>query len=142
MATLQQAIKNGQDLIYAIGGIKKAPEFPPQTINQFPFSVAHEGPGVWEMLPGEQKRGLQSIVFEIHNIRGKNLTKEIEKIHVYSDLIPNALIKGLYKDRWGGTISTFAQISTSGIAQLDWQGDPTVGIRFIVENIKIISAVV
>jgi hypothetical protein len=138
MATLQQAIAAIQADVRALTGIEAAPDYAPEQVNGFPFSVVYPTSGEFiSDIPGSLK-GLHTITIELHIAR-KDLPRDIAKAMVYVESIPNVLLKTIATpsgDRFGGTISTFARI-TYEFGPLDWGATQTIGFRFRLEGVKI-----
>ncbi len=138
MATLDDAIGEIQADIRALDGIRAAPDYAPEQMNAFPFSVVYPGSGEFTSdVPGGMK-GLHSITIELHVAR-KDLPRDIAKAMPFVQSIPNALLKAVATqggDRFGGTIDTFGRI-TYEFGPLDWGATQTIGWRFRMEGVKI-----
>lgn len=138
MATLDDAISEIQADIRAITGIRAAPDYAPEQMNVFPFSVVYPGSGEFiSDVPGVM-RGLHSITIELH-IGRKDLPRDIQSAMPYVQSIPNKLLKAIATtagDRFGSTIDTFSRI-TYEFGPLDWGATQTIGWRFHIEGVKI-----
>lgn len=140
MATQQQAILAVQTIVSAIPGINAAPNYPPETMNDFPFAVAYPGDGdhrVGTLVnnTGERKF-LGQIVLEIHVSRA-DLPSAVEASIGFGDSIPNALLKN---PTLNGTVSTFESI-TQTFGELDWDETKTLGYRFIINGVKQLTTI-
>ena len=136
MATQEDAIKAVQDIIGALSGIHGAPDYPPENLNVFPFVVAYPGDGqhfVGTLVnnTGERKF-LGQIIVELHVAR-KDLPTAVRASIGFGDSIPNLLLKN---PTLNSTVSTFRAI-TQTFGELDWGDTPTLGYRFILEDVKI-----
>ena len=141
MAVLETVIAQVQTYVGTLAGIRKAPAQPPDQMNAFPFAITYPSSGRWEMTPAGSKTGLHNIAIEIHIMR-KDLPRDFDKALDYSDLLPNLLFLKLKDDnKWNFTIDTFAAISYT-FGPLGYGGFETLGFRFIVENVKVQSAVI
>lgn len=130
---LLAAIQALQDTVGAVSGIKKAPDYPPDSINSFPFAVAYPADGTWEVYAGTTK-ALHTLVVEIHVARA-DLPAAVANVIGYGDSVPKAI---LADTTLGGTISTFSDI-TYEFGSLDWGETKTVGFRFRINGVKILS---
>lgn len=140
MPTLQDAIVKVQSYMATLPGVRQASSAPPDAIGAFPFITAYPASGSW--LPGTPagaKTGLHNIAVEVHVAR-KNLPSDYAAVVGFCETVPNILMKQLYADQWGGTIQTFARVSYQFTA-LNYAGVDTLGFRFTIENVKMISAV-
>lgn len=133
--TLQSAIAGAQTIVGAISGIRSAPAYPPEELSVFPFAVAYSGGGTWEFGPAGDKKGLHNIIVELH-VQRKDLARDVTAAMAYSDSIPNAL---MLDTTLGGNASTFGRI-TYVFGPLGYGGIDTIGFRFTIEAVKIISA--
>ena len=140
MATLNDAIIQVVRYARTLPGVREAPDYPPESLNSYPFVLGFAGGGVWRFGPAGDKKGLHSITLELHVAR-KDLPKDVEKSMGFSDSIPNLLMSKLINDnKWNNTIDTFDQISYT-FGPLGWGNEPTLGFRFKIENIKMQSTI-
>ena len=140
MSTQEAAILAVQDIVSAIPGIHAAPDYPPETMNDFPFAVAYPGDGnhtVGTLVnnTGERKF-LGQIVLEVHVSRA-DLPSAVQASIGFGDSIPNALLKN---PTLNGTISTFESI-TQTFGELDWDSAQTLGYRFIINGVKQLTTI-
>lgn len=142
MATLDEFIQALQDDLGAITGIRKAPDYPPENLNVFPFIVVYPGKGVWESdVPGN-KRWLGSVIVELHIAR-VDLPRDVESALSYHESIPNALLKPVATvdgDRFASTIATFGTIDEY-FGALNWANTDTIGYRWTINGIKMQSTI-
>lgn len=132
--TLQAAITQLQVTLGAIGGIRQAPEYPPEDASAFPFIVAYAGAGEFEAgAPAGMMTYVGSIIVDLHIAR-KDLPRDTAKSMVYHDSIPDAI---LGDTTIGGTVSTCGPVATSGIIFMKYAEQDTIGIRFTIQNVKI-----
>lgn len=138
--TLETAILQVAKYLSVLEGMRKIGERPPETINDFPAFVCYASAGVWEFGAAQDKKGLHTIAIEIHVAR-KDLPKDIQAAMRWSDVVPNLLFyKLLYDNKWNGTIDTFKRI-TYTFGGLGWGDAATLGFRFRVEDVKMLSEV-
>lgn len=140
MPTQKDAILAVQDIVSAIPGIHAAPDYPPEQINDFPFSIAYPGDG--EHVVGTlfnntgERKFLGQIILEVHVSRA-DLPSAVQASIGFGDSIPNALLKN---PTLNGTVSTFASI-TQTFGELDWDITKTLGYRFIINGVKQLTTI-
>jgi hypothetical protein len=134
MATLYEAITAAAALIAGLSGIREAPALPEEVLNVFPFAAIYPGGGEQTMPINRVRQDLGSIVIELHVAR-KDLPRDVEKAIPYVDSIPNVLFDGLDDNKWSATIDTFESITWT-FGELGWNGQQTLGFRFIVNGVK------
>jgi hypothetical protein len=138
VATLDDAITAAIGYVGGLTGVKQAPTEPPETIGDFPFVAGYPGDGEWIETPAGLKTGLHNVIIELHVAR-KDLPFDYALAIPYVDSIPNVLFSNL-TDKWDGTISTFDRI-TYRWGEMEWGSQKTLGLQFIVQGVKIQSAV-
>jgi hypothetical protein len=140
MPELQDAIAQAQKYIRALDGIKSAPENPPDSVNVYPFVICFPGTGIVKFGPTGAREGLHSIVIEVHMNRA-NLPHAVEKVLPFGDSIPNLLMDKLLNDnKWNYTVDTFRDVSYV-FGPLGYGDTPTIGWRFTVNEVKIVSTI-
>ncbi len=112
--TLVDAIEAVQVLVEGVTGIRAAPVYAPESLSVFPISVAFPGNSTWEIGPVGSGKSLQTIVVEIH-LQRVDLPRDIQAAMAFSDAVPLAILAG-------------------------WNGVPTIGFRFFVEGIKMVTS--
>lgn len=133
---LQAAIRDVQGTIRAIAGIYAAPEYPPDDTTNFPFVVAYAGEG--EFRTGEPQglmKYLGSIIVDLHVAR-KNLALDVERAMTYHEQIPNDILEDT---TLGGNADTCGPVVCSGIIAMTYGGTETLGLRFTIQNVKILA---
>lgn len=130
MATLDLIIGAIQDKAGALSGMKGAPDTPPESINQFPFSVCYPGSGEWSPQSAGWMKGLHTIICEIHVSRA-DLSTGVAQAIPYGQLFANALLSDL---RLNNTVDTVRAIRYS-FARLQWggSGESHLGWKFEVD---------
>ncbi len=137
---LVAAIAKAQELVAAAcTGIREAPDYPPEQMNDFPFLVAFPGTGTFTGGPAGMKKGLHAITMQLHIAR-KNLPRDVEQAAPYIESIVSAL---MVDPGWGGTVDSLNQIDYR-FGPLGWgigPGDPvnTFGVAFTL-HVKLESA--
>ena len=142
MATLEDFIKALQADIGVIEGIRKAPDYPPENLNVFPFSVVYPGKGEWNSDTPGGKRWLGSVIVELHIAR-VDLARDVQAALGYHESIPNALLKPVATvngDRFASTIATFGTIDEY-FGALNWANTDTIGWRWTINGIKMQSTI-
>jgi hypothetical protein len=138
MATLDDAITAAIGYVGGLTGIQLAPTEPPEKIGDFPFVAGYPSDGEWIETPAGLKTGLHNVIIELHVAR-KDLPFDYALAIPYVDSIPNVLMSNL-TSKWAGTISTFDRI-TYRWGEMEWGSQKTLGLQFIVQGVKIQSAV-
>jgi hypothetical protein len=139
MATVQNVIEAIQADMLALDGMRSAPDYPPETINVFPFSVAYAMNGSFAPFPAGAQTGLHQIVVDVHVAR-KDLPRDVEKMMPWLETVSNALLRSVGMpagDRFGNTIQTFERLE---YRLTHWEDIGTVGWRFTLVNVKLSAA--
>lgn len=125
-----------QQIVGALPGIRQAPELPPEQANAYPFLVCYPADGRWEGGPAGAKKGLHTLVLELH-VQRVDLPRAVGAALAYAEAIPNAL---LADPTLRGTVSTFGAIQYQ-FGPLRYGDKDTLGFRFRITDIKQQSAV-
>jgi hypothetical protein len=140
VGTQLQIIQAVMDLVGAVGGIKEAPDYPPEQLNSFPFAVAFPSEGTHKIaVPGE-RMFLGNIILELHVSRVDLPNAVMESIG-FGDTIPAALFAYSTSNTsplnlpLKGTCDTFESIAQT-FGELNWGDTQTLGYRFTITNIK------
>lgn len=124
MSTLQQAIAAIQNIAAALSGMRAAPAYAPDSINQFPFAVSYPAHGSVGGTDFHQAR--YTIVTEIHVSR-RDLPRDMATLMPYVELFTQAVLAsptlGLSATALAGTIEF-------DFAVMEWAGVPTIGFVF------------
>ena len=135
--TLISAITDVQSTISAITGIRKAPTYPPEDASVYPFVVAYAGPGEFRTgEPAGAMKYLGSIIVDLHVAR-KDLPRDAEKAMAFHDLIPNDILEDV---TLGSTVQSCGPVTCSGLIVMSYGDQETLGLRFTIENVKILAA--
>ena len=129
---LQAAIESIVDIVYALGGISVAPDYPPDKMEVFPFLVVYPIEGRIVFGPAGVMTRLDNIVVQLH-VNRKNLPIDMQRVMAYSSSIPNALMKD---PKLGATVETFRDISYENNYQL-WANIETFALTFTLHDVKI-----
>ncbi|MBT7070744.1 MAG: hypothetical protein HN975_07640 [Anaerolineae bacterium] len=129
--TLQAAVEQVQDLMGAVSGVKSAPDYPPENINEYPFVVAYMGGGEIVFDTPSAYKGLHTIIIELHIAR-KDLPNDIEIAAPYVDSIPAALMADA---TLAGTVNLFDNI-TYEFTEMLWDAVETIGFRFSINGVS------
>lgn len=139
---IQDAIGRMKTKIANITGIKGADEYLPEALPTTENWVVIY-PGSTTFIGGQPAgcmTSLYSVVIEIHTPRN-NLPQAIKKVMPYYDDIPNALFDELFDTKFTSTVDTFESIDCTGLISMSYAGVETVGFRYTVKNVKIITTV-
>jgi hypothetical protein len=133
---LQDAIARIQTLVAAVDGIRASPQYLPEAINIFPYSVCYAGNGSYDFGPSGVMKGLHNIILEIHVAR-KDLPRDTEKVMDYADSIPLAI---MHDPTLGATVSTIGPI-TYTFGGMQYGDQLTLGFRFTISNVKLMTTI-
>ena len=86
----------------------------------------------------ETKVGLHNLVVELHVAR-KDLPRDIQKALVYSESIPNVILLK-FKNGTFTAIEMLDTITYEFLA-MAWAGVDTIGFRFTINQVKMVSTV-
>lgn len=137
MSTIQDAIAAIQDVAGGLTNMKEAPDYAPDSINVFPFTVSYPERGRWGGLGGKTaKTGIHTIVSEIHVAR-PDLPSAIQSAIGFCETFPNAL---LADPTLAGTVQTIVDEVTYEFMGFEYAGIKTVGWQFRI-TVKQISAI-
>lgn len=133
MSAPQAAIARIQAIARAMPGMKEAPAYPPESLNQFPFSLAYlrRGESVFE---AGWRKDLWTIHWELFFAR-QLLPAVVEKAMPYGALALAALQAD---PTLGGAVSTIvASQNSPALSEFGWleygsTADPYLGWRFII----------
>jgi hypothetical protein len=133
---LQNVVEAVISTVFNVGGISQAPTYPAEKLETFPFVVVYVDRGIWQFGANPLKTGLHNVAVELH-INRKDLPIDTAKAMVFSDSVPNALLKN---PTLNGKCSTFGRISYQ-FGLLNWGESQTMGFRWVIEDIKCESAI-
>lgn len=133
--TTQAVIEKVQDIIGALAGISAAPDYPPDSLNAYPFVLAYQGAAEYKYNTPQDMKTLTNIDIELH-ISRKNLPTDVKRAMQFADTIPAAL---LADTTLGGTCSTFELVLSTGLIPMTYAGTETIGIRFTLQNVKLLT---
>lgn len=123
--TVASAINNLQAKALTLTGMKAAPDYPPESINVFPFSAAYEASGSLPNWMSDWADELAIIFVEFH-VSNQLLATAVEVAYALRD----PFIKKVFADpKLGGTIDTLQTIEWE-FGRLEWGKIQTIGYRF------------
>jgi hypothetical protein len=134
--SLSGAIGEIQALMEALTGIQGAPQYPPASINEFPFIVCYPETGI---IKGSTPLGnitwLHNITLQLHVMR-YDLVNNLDVVYDYVELIPHTIYNNL---------ELFTALDTPGeitgeLAVMRWNNVTTIGIDYTIGQVKIIEA--
>lgn len=129
--TQLQIVQAVMDIVGAVPGIREAPDYPPEQLNDFPFAVAFPGEGTHQYGVAGERRFIGNVILEVHVSR-IDLPAAVENSIGFGDTVPNALMNNVTLN---GKVDTFESImQTFGV--LNWGDAQTLGWRFTLTNIK------
>ncbi len=139
---IQDVIERIADDIEAISGIKGASDYLPEQLPDVENWVVIY-PGEAEFIggnPAEYMTALYNVEVEIHTPK-TTLPEAIQRIVDYYDAIPLALFDDLFDTQLNSTVSTFGNITSTGLVAMEYAGIKTIGFRYTVRDVKIQQAV-
>ena len=116
--------------MYLDNGIRKAPDSPPDKLSHYPFAVAYPGTGTITKMSSGWKKGLHTIILEIHVAR-KDMARDVATLIDYED----SLMDLLWTDSNSGlnsTVDTITEVRFQ-FGALDYDDIPTIGWRFEID---------
>lgn len=135
MATLQEAIAQIQTYALTLSNVQAAPAYMPDSANIFPFVVSYAKSGDWTSMSSGFKKGLHTIVTEIHIARA-DLPKALEQAMPYAESFPNKI---LGNPTLNGKVDTVIAMRYE-FGPLKFAAQDTVGWKFSTD-IKMQSAI-
>ncbi len=137
---LQEAINGIQDAVGALDGVRKAPDYPPEQLNQFPFAVCWAAEGTFEYSTPGVRKGLHVIELALHVARNGDLPREVALAMPYIETVPDALMAD---PTLGGTVATIVGPITYEFGPLGYgeKEQNTLGFLFRI-RVKIEAEIV
>ena len=126
--SLQDAIEAVAAKARALASIRKAPQYPPGKIPEFPYAVTYAGQSEFKGGGGTRIVALHTIICEFH-VAERDIGASAELVMPYADSFPKAVLDDV---TLGSAIDTTNAIRSSGFIPLGWD-KTTVGIRFEVD---------
>ena len=125
MASLQDAIEAVMDVVGAIDGINKLEDYPPNSLDRFPFAFCYVVGGTGDWLAFQTAEIKANLVLELHFARS-DVTQAVKKAMAYSD---NVLLALMNEDTLGdcgfkldGPIGfTFGPMDYGETATIGWR---------------------
>lgn len=120
-----------------LAGIKQAPDYPPDEINEFPFVVCYAQPGTSTITTVKGASGLpefsstDDFSVEWHN-RPADLATNIREINTAVDDIRHALFRAWDAGDYRGVIHRVMSLRVAEYGALGWDTTETWGVRFVV----------
>ena len=138
MADLKDVIGEIVDELQTISGIRRVPDDPPESNEQFPFAVVYPITGIYRQEMTVNMKGLHSINIELHVSR-KDLPRDFRQIMGLIDTVPLELMK-LLKDGGFSYLETFGDIEYT-FGPLSWAGTDTLGVTYTMTEVKTLTDV-
>ena len=136
--TIKDAIQEIVDELRNVRDLRRVPDAPPESNDQFPFCVVYPSSGEIQKNSAGWSTDLHNVTVELHVSR-KDLPRDFVALVDVFDRIPNQLDVGLEAGRFS-TIKTWTTISYT-FGPLDWGGLDTLGVTFVMNNVKLHSTV-
>lgn len=125
------AIEYVQELMRGLGGMRRAPNSPPENAGAFPFAMAYEGPGRW--IIGEPmgcRTYLGDIVLEVHVAR-RDLPRDVDTLRRYIEDVPEQLAADVTLNSTVATI--VGDVTFEGLVASGYAGVDTLAYRWRIE---------
>lgn len=133
-STIKQVVDGLQVKMATVSGITSAPAYPPEQAADFPFVIGY--PGKFKATPeaGPSFKPLWALIVEFHLAR-KDLPADVKKALEMSETLINAMMDDLMAN----------QVAFKGIegdfAEMVWGDVQTIGYRFVINEVKLITSV-
>jgi hypothetical protein len=139
MMTLDGAIRSVQSILGGISGIRSAPDYPPDSVNQGLTIITRPGPGNWQYraVAPLDKRGQHTIIIELMTPH-RDMARDIQALCGYLDIIPDALMQDV---TLRGAADQIGDIRTDGLVRLEYNGIDMLAIRWHLENVYLVTEV-
>lgn len=131
---LKDAAQDVIDELRKISDLRRVPDEPPESNNQFPFAVVYPLRGNYTGGPPGLMRGLHNIVVELHVAR-QDLPRDYSQVMDIIDQIPEQLLSAMKNARYSN-LDTFETI-TYEFGALNWDGTDTLGVTYTMTNVKV-----
>jgi hypothetical protein len=138
MSGLTDIIGDIQLRLKALPGMGDVPFYPQEDAAKFPHITIYPGASQWTFGPAGDKKILYNIVVELHVSR-KNLPDDAKSVYRYVEIVPNALMSSNETDTLANT--AFSGISFSGLISMGYGGSDTLGFRWTLQDVKLITAI-
>lgn len=135
---IQDVIARMKVDIEAITGIKGADEYLPESLPTVENWVVMY-PGETEFIPGlpaGYMTAMYNVIIELHTPR--NILQHAHKrLMPFYDDIPIKLFNDLLDTKLNNTVSTFGNVTSTGLVSMSYAGIDTIGFRYTVRDIKL-----
>ena len=133
---LKDAVQEIVDELRKISDLRRVPDEPPETNNQFPFAVVYPIRGEYGGGYVGSMKGLHSVVIELHIAR-KDLPRDYMQVMDLIDEIPKQIMIARKDAR-------FSEMSAVGTIEyefgaLSWGGVDTLGVTYIITKVKVFT---
>ena len=134
MALLKNVVAEIIDELQTIPGIRRVPDAPPETNEEFPFAVVYPLSGSFTQGPAQLQKGLHNINIELHVAR-IDAPRDFTKVMDLIDEIPYQFQK-LLNDGGYSHLSTFGNIDYS-FGPMEWAQVKTLGVIYTMTEVKV-----
>ena len=132
---LQDAIEAINDILEAnVPNVIKAYDYPVDQLFDERCVMTYYGGGEVMSETADWDRGLHNIICDFIVFR-KDLARDMQLLMTDIDEIFDALVSD---PTFGGTVSTYEQVSCSDPISSQWAGQPIMILRFTIENVKLL----
>jgi hypothetical protein len=134
LTTIDSVCTTLQTALGGITGIKSAPSYPTEQAPDFPFVVAYPGGGKSAVEPAGSFTALHAVLVEFHVAR-KNLPSDVAT----SLGLFEALLEMLHQTL-GDNAVAHKEVKWE-FSEMVWGDVQTLGYRFTIDDVKIITAI-
>lgn len=131
---LKDAVQDIVDELKKLDDIRRVPDNPPESNNQFPFAIVYPIRGLYMTGPPGVMKGLHNINIELHVAR-RDLPRDFDIVMDLFDQIPDQLLTTL-KDSGFSNLETFGNIEYE-FGPLSYAGVDTIGVTYLITGVKI-----
>ena len=139
MATIADAIQEMVDELKNVSGLRRVPDAPPETNDQFPFATLIPASGSFTTQSSGWFIGLHDVEIHLH-VQRKDLARAYGDIIPLLTDIPKQLMSGRLNERFSA-LETWGDNITYNFAPSSWQGEPTLAFIFTVEGVKVTDTI-
>jgi hypothetical protein len=138
MSGLTDIISNIQIRLKRLPGMGDVPFYPQEDAAKFPYVAIYPGASQWFFNTPGDKKVLYDIVIDLHVAR-KNLPDDLKSAYRFVESVPNALMS----TDDGDLLSTTAckGIAFSGLMEWEVGGLATIGFRWTMQEVKLLTAI-
>ena len=123
-----------------VSGIKRAPTYPPEGINESPYVLTYIQAGDMDIASEGSRHSLWDINCDLLVAR-KNMTDDMTKLVALIDPIKTAFAAEVSTngDQFNNSIETFRNLHVEFVPEFVYQSAQYIGYRFTLQGVKFIE---